>query len=120
SQVDAKSRVIYLRDVKQRVQTIAPFLRLDHDPYPVVVGGRIIWVLDAYTTTNNYPYSQSIHPSDLQPGSGLETDFNYVRNSVKATVDAYDGTVNFYVVDSTDPIIKTYRKAFPTMFQDAS
>jgi len=120
SQVDTKSRVIYLRDVKQRVQTVAPFLRFDHDPYPVVVNGRIIWVLDAYTTTNNYPYSQSIHPSDLAPGSGLDTDFNYVRNSVKATVDAYDGTVSFYIVDKTDPIINTYRKAFPGMFQDAT
>ena len=86
----------------------------------MVVNGRIIWVLDAYTTTNNYPYSQSIHPSDLPAGSGLDTDFNYVRNSVKATVDAYDGTVSFYVVDKTDPIINTYRKAFPDMFQDPS
>jgi uncharacterized membrane protein (UPF0182 family) len=118
-QVTNKSRVIYVRDVKQRVQTIAPFLKFDSDPYPVVVNGRIEWVLDAYTTTNDYPYSQSIHPQE-PAGSGLDTDFNYVRNSVKATVDAYDGTVHFYVVDSVDPIIKTYRKAFPELFQDLS
>ncbi len=118
-QVTNESRVIYIRDVKQRVQTIAPFLKYDSDPYPVIVGGRIQWVLDAYTTTNDYPYSQSLHPQE-PAGSGLDTDFNYVRNSVKVTVDAYDGTVNFYVVDKTDPIIQTYRKAFPELFQDIS
>ena len=118
-QVTNNSRVIYIRDVMQRVKTIAPFLKFDSDPYPVVVDGRIQWVLDAYTTTNDYPYSQSIHPQE-PAGSGLDTDFNYVRNSVKATVDAYDGTVHFYVVDPTDPIIKTYRKAFPELFQDLS
>jgi uncharacterized protein len=116
-QVTNSSRVIYTRDVKQRVQTIAPFLKYDADPYPVVVGGSIQWVLDAYTTTDNYPYSQSLHPAE-PPGSGLDTDFNYVRNSVKVTIDAYDGTVHFYVVDNTDPIIQTYRKAFPELFQD--
>ena len=116
-QVTNNSRVIYVRDVKQRVQTIAPFLKYDADPYPVIVGGRIQWVLDAYTTTDNYPYSQSLHPAE-PPGSGLDTDFNYVRNSVKVTVDAYDGTVHFYVVDKSDPIIQTYRKAFPELFQD--
>ncbi len=118
-QVTNGSRVIYVRDVKQRVQTVAPFLKFDSDPYPVVVGGRIQWVLDAYTTTDDYPYAQSIHPQE-PAGSGLDTDFNYVRNSVKATVDAYDGKVHFYVVDSVDPIIKTYRKAFPELFQDLS
>jgi hypothetical protein len=118
-QVTNNSRVIYVRDVKQRVQTIAPFLKFDSDPYPVIVGGSIKWVLDAYTTSNDYPYSQSIHPQEPLT-SGLNTDFNYVRNSVKATVDAYDGTVRFYVVDPTDPIIKTYRKAFPELFQDVN
>jgi uncharacterized membrane protein (UPF0182 family) len=116
-QVTNSSRVIYIRDAEQRVQTIAPFLKFDSDPYPVIVDGRIQWVLDAYTTTNDYPYSQSIHPKE-PPGSGLDTDLNYVRNSVKVTVDAYDGTVHFYVVDPTDPIIKTYRKAFPELFRD--
>jgi uncharacterized protein len=118
-QVTNDSRVIYVRDVKQRVQTIAPFLKYDSDPYPVIVDGRIKWVLDAYTTTNNYPYSQSLHPQE-PAGSGLDTDFNYVRNSVKVTVDAYDGDVHFYVVDNTDPIVQTYRKAFPELFQNLS
>jgi uncharacterized membrane protein (UPF0182 family) len=108
-----------VRDIVQRVKTIAPFLKFDSDPYPVVVDGRIQWVIDAYTTTNDYPYSQSIHPQE--PGaSGLNTDLNYVRNSVKATVDSYDGTVHFYVVDPADPIIKTYRKGFPELFEDIS
>ena len=118
-QVTNSSRVLYIRDVRQRVQTIAPFLKLDADPYPVVVNGRIVWVLDAYPTTNNYPYSQSLHPHE-PPGSGLDTDLNYVRNSVKATVDAYDGTVRFYVMDPKDPIVNTYRKAFPELFTDVS
>jgi uncharacterized membrane protein (UPF0182 family) len=116
SQVTSNSRVIYIRDVQARVKTLAPFLHFDADPYPVALNGHILWVLDAYTITNSYPYSQSIHP-DVPAGSGLDTDFNYVRNSVKATVDAYTGQVNFYVVDPTDPIIRTYEKAFPKMFK---
>ena len=118
-QVTPQSRILYLRDIRERVQTAAPFLKWDADPYPVVLNGRIVWVLDGYTTTNRYPYSQSISPT-VPPGSGLDTDFNYVRNSVKATVDAYDGTMHFYVVDPSDPIIQTYRKAFPDLFDDMS
>ena len=118
-QLTNDSRALYIRNVKERVETVAPFLKFDHDPYPVVIGGRVVWVIDGYTATNDYPYSQSIHP-DEPAGSGLDTDFNYVRNSVKATVDAYDGTVRFYVVDPTDPIIRTYRKAFPDLFSDVS
>jgi uncharacterized membrane protein (UPF0182 family) len=117
-QVTSDSKALYIRDVAERVNTIAPFLKLDRDPYPVVSEGRVVWMIDAYTTSNNYPYSQSIHPRDVE-GSGLDTDFNYVRNSVKVTVDAYDGTVHFYVVDDKDPIINTYRKAFPHMFEDS-
>jgi uncharacterized membrane protein (UPF0182 family) len=117
-QVTNQSRVIYIRDIQQRVQTIAPFLKYDADPYPVISKGRIIWVIDAYTATDDYPYSQSIHPTEPR-GSGLDSEFNYVRNSVKVTVDAYDGTVKFYVFDPNDPIIKTYRKAFPELFTDA-
>ena len=79
--------------------------------------GKIVWVLDGYTTTNRYPYSQSINPT-VPPASGLNTNINYVRNSVKATVDAYDGTIHFYVVDPSDPIIRTYEKAFPDLFDD--
>lgn len=119
-QLTSKSRVLYIRNVRERVETAAPFLKFDADPYPVVLNGRIVWVIDAYTTTNKYPYSQALHPQDLPNASGLNTDFNYVRNSVKATVDAYDGSVHFYVVDTKDPIIRAYRKAFPKMFEDVS
>jgi uncharacterized membrane protein (UPF0182 family) len=119
-QLTSKSRVIYIRNPLERVKTAAPFLRFDNDPYPVVLNGRILWVIDAYTTTNRYPYSQSLHPSNLPSGSGLDMDLNYVRNSVKATVDAYDGTIHFYVVDKHDPIIRAYRKAFPELFEDVS
>ena len=118
-QVTSNSRILYLRDVKERVQTAAPFLQWDADPYAVVLNGRITWMLDGYTTTDRYPYSQSINP-EVPPGSGLSGSLNYVRNSVKATVDAYDGTIHFYVVDPKDPIIRTYRKAFPDLFQDVS
>jgi uncharacterized membrane protein (UPF0182 family) len=118
-QLTDESRVLYKRDIKERVSTAAPFLRFDSDPYPVVVDNRILWVIDAYTISDRYPYSQSINPSNLPDGSGLDTDFNYVRNSVKATVDAYDGTITFYVVDEVeDPIIEAYQKAFPELFTD--
>ena len=116
-QLTSQSRVIFIRDIRQRVQTIAPFLRYDADPYPVVLNGRIMWVLDAYTVTNNYPYSERLHP-DEDPASGLDMQLNYVRNSVKVTVDAYDGTVHFYIVDPKDPIAQTYKKAFPELFTD--
>jgi hypothetical protein len=117
-QINASSRVLYMRDIRDRVKTAAPFLDFDADPYPVVLNGKVLWVIDGYTTTDRYPYSQSLHPGPLPPGSGLDHDFNYVRNSVKATVDAYDGTVKFYVVDENDPLIKAYRKAFPNLFTD--
>jgi uncharacterized membrane protein (UPF0182 family) len=116
-QLTSQSRILYLRDVRQRVETAAPFLSWDHDPYPVVLNGRIVWMLDGYTTTNRYPYSQSISPT-VPAGSGLGGDINYLRNSVKATVDSYDGSIHFYIVDPSDPIIHTYSKAFPDLFTD--
>ena len=103
------------RDIRDRVQKLAPFLKYDGDPYPVALGNHTLWVLDGYTTTSMYPYSQSTSGEQ-----GLASDFNYVRNSVKATVDAYDGTVTFYVFDPKDPIIQAWRKAFPDLFTDAS
>jgi uncharacterized protein len=116
-QLTGDSRVLYKRDIRERVSTAAPFLHFDADPYPVVVDKKILWVIDAYTLSDRYPYSQSLNPSNLPDGSGLDTDFNYVRNSVKATVDAYDGTIKFYVIDGVnDPIIKAYQKAFPELF----
>lgn len=119
-QLNSDSRVIYVRDVRERVQKAAPFLRYDADPYPVVLDGRILWIVDAYTVTDRYPYSQRIDPSDLPARSGLDTQLNYVRNSVKVTVDAYDGTIHYYVVDESDPMARAYRKAFPELFSDDS
>jgi uncharacterized membrane protein (UPF0182 family) len=112
------SRVVYVRDVVDRVQTLAPFLHADTDPYPVVLDGKVTWVVDLYTTTSRYPYAQEADTDQLRPGSGLDHDFNYVRNSVKATVDAYDGTVTFYEMPGDDPILDAYRKAFPDLFTD--
>lgn len=115
-QLTSESRVLYIRDIRERVKTLAPFLDFDADPYPVILDGRIQWVLDAYTTTSRYPYAQRANTEQLTPGSGLDHGFNYVRNSVKATVDAYDGTVKLYVMPGDDPIIDAYRDAFPKLF----
>ncbi len=114
-QVTSKTRVLMERDIRARVEKLAPFLKYDGDPYPVALGNHTLWVLDGYTTTSMYPYSQSTSGEQ-----GLSSDFNYVRNSVKATVDAYDGTVTFYVFDPKDPIIQSWREAFPDLFTDAS
>jgi uncharacterized protein len=112
------SRVVYVRDVIERVTKLAPFLHADTDPYPVVVDGQVQWVVDLYTTTSRYPYAQMADTDQVSSASGLNRRFNYVRNSVKATVDAYDGTVTFYVMDDKDPIIDAYRDAFPDLFSD--
>jgi len=102
----AESRVMIYRDIGARVRQAAPFLRFDHDPYLVVTGdGRLVWMIDGYTTTDRYPYSQPVR------------GFNYIRNSVKATVDAYDGAVTYYIADPTDPIVRTYAKAFPRLLK---
>ncbi len=111
-QIQGDSRVLMRRNVRDRVQELAPFLEFDADPYPVALGDRLVWVIDGYTTSNEYPYSQSIQGSGGLGGD----DINYARNSVKATVDAYDGTVTFYVIDPTDPLIQAYRGAFPDLF----
>ena len=118
SEVDGDTRIQFNRDILDRVTTLAPFLDHDADPYPVILDGRIIWVVDMYTTTDRYPYAQSVDANVARQGSGLSGDFNYIRNSVKATVDAFDGTVNFYVIDEDDPIADAYRRAFPDLFSD--
>jgi len=111
--VSAQSRLLMRRNIKERVATLAPFLTFDQDPY-IVVGedGRLSWVLDAFTQSDSYPYSTH-YAVDGQP-------INYMRNSVKAVVDAYDGTTTFYVFDNQDPIIAAYRGLFPSLFKDAS
>ena len=111
-----ESRVLYVRDIRERVEKLAPFLHYDHDPYPVVVDGRIVWLIDAYTTSDGYPYAQRADINRVSGSSGLNHQFNYVRNSVKVAIDAYDGTATFYVVDPDDPIAAAYAKAFPKLF----
>jgi len=110
------SKILYVRDIKERVHTIAPFLSLDHDPYPVVLDGKIKYVMDAYTTSDRYPNAQRMDNTGLSTDSGLAKSFNYVRNSVKVVVDSYDGTVTMYVIDPNDPIIQAYEGAFPDLF----
>ena len=102
--------------MRERAQTLAPFLDFDADPYPVITNGRMVWVLDGYTTSSRYPYSENADNEELSAESGLRHTYNYVRNSVKAIVDAYDGTVTFYVTDPTDPVINAWAKAFPDLF----
>ena len=116
--ITPESRAVYYRDIDLRVRKAAPFLNYDSDPYAVVLDGRIVWVIDAYTTTNHYPYGQRANVNRLPISSGLRTDLNYVRNSVKVTVDAFDGTMTFYRVDEKDPIAAAYDKAFPKLFTD--
>ncbi|MDX1690927.1 MAG: UPF0182 family protein [Acidimicrobiia bacterium] len=116
-QIRGDSRVLMVRNIRDRVEKAAPFLKVDADPYLVVLDGRLVWVQDLYTVTDRYPYSTPAITARLSSTkSGLPNDFNYIRNSVKATIDAYDGTMNFYVVDETDPIVRTYRKIFPDLF----
>jgi hypothetical protein len=111
--IDANSRLLMRRNVRARVTTLAPFLSFEHDPY-IVVGndGRLKWILDGFTSSDSYPYSTHYDLAGQQA--------NYVRNSVKAVIDAYDGSVTFYVFDSEDPILVAWRAIFPTLFQDAS
>ncbi|MEC9203396.1 MAG: UPF0182 family protein [Actinomycetota bacterium] len=118
--VTEDSRVVYVRDVRERVEKLAPFLRFDADPYPVLHDGGIVYVIDGYTTTNRYPYAQRAPVRELPSQSGLRTGFNYVRNSVKAVVDAFDGSVTFYVADADDPIIRAYEGAFGSLFRPIS
>ena len=118
--ITGDSRVFYVRDVRDRVEKLAPFLHFDSDPYPVLVDGRIIYVVDGYTTTDRFPYAQRASTSNLPRSSGLRHDLNYVRNSVKATVDAFTGEVVFYVMDPEDPLVSAYGLAFEGLFTPAS
>jgi uncharacterized membrane protein (UPF0182 family) len=110
-QITDKTQMLYRRKITDRASEIAPFLTYDRDPYMVVVDGRIYWILDAYTTASSYPYSRTL---DVLSRSN---SINYIRNSVKVVVDAYEGTTTFYVVDPKDPLIKAYQATFPSMFQ---
>jgi uncharacterized protein len=108
--ITSESRILLRRNIQDRVRTISPVLRLDHDPYIVVSGGRLFWMQDAYTTSDWFPYAQP------QSSGGL----NYIRNSIKVVIDAYNGSVDFYVSDPDDPLIRTYQRIFPGLFKPLS
>src|SRR5438128_168683 len=110
-QITDKTLMLFRRNITDRVSELAPFLSFDGDPYIVVVDGRLYWIVDAYTTASTYPYSQTT--AGFQGGN----DINYIRNSVKVVVDAYQGTATFYVMDPKDPLIKAYQATFPSLFQ---
>ena len=117
--VGSETSIIYMRDVRERVSAVIPFLELDSDVYPVVFDGRIHYIVDAYTTTGGYPYSQRADTRGLEDGADLQAaGANYIRNSVKAVVDSYDGDVTLYVMPGRDPIIEAWRGAFPDLFED--
>ncbi len=142
SLITDESKILYRREIRDRVQAVAPYLELDQDPYPVAVDGRVQWILDAYTTSDMLPYSerldlaeltaeqqQVIGPVQQQDGSltfeqrlvpieGIGGRANYIRNSVKAVVDAYSGTITLYVVEPDDPVLQAWRGVFPESFTD--
>ena len=115
SNITSKSRIMYVRNVVSRVEKIMPYLAYEEDPYMTIVDGRLYWILDAYTTSSKYPYSE---PYSNESGASGST--NYIRNSIKVVVDAYDGSVDFYIVDDEDPIAKTYQKIYPKLFKSSS
>jgi uncharacterized membrane protein (UPF0182 family) len=119
-QISGSSRIMFVRDPLQMAQKAAPFLSFDHDPYAVVSGGHIYWVVDGYTTTNEYAYSQNADSQQVATGTTLPGSYNYVRNSVKVVIDAYSGQMTFYAVDQKDPILQAYESAFPHMFTPLS
>ena len=110
--ITSESRILYYRTIAERVAKIAPFLTFDRDPYIVIADGKVYWIADAYTTSARYPYSEPIRVNGR--------DINYIRNSVKVVVDAYNGSVVFYQADAEDPIIKTYAAIFPGTFRPLS
>lgn len=106
--INSDSKILINRNITERVQKIAPFLNYDSDPYIVISNGKLYWIIDAYTTSDRYPYSQPVN------------NVNYIRNSVKVVIDAADGITNFYIVDKNDPIAVSYSKIFPSLFKDLS
>lgn len=125
NRVNEDSKIIYDRTPRERVEKVAPWLTLDNDVYPAIVEGRIVWIVDGYTTSNSYPNSHRMslqqttsdaQTNALNPGK----DVNYMRNSVKAVVDAYDGSVQMYAWDEKDPVLQTWRKAMPDTVKDRS
>jgi uncharacterized membrane protein (UPF0182 family) len=120
--VNSESKILYDRSPRERVEKAAPWLTPDGDPYPAIVDGQIVWIVDGYTTSDNYPYSEKVDldvsTRDTTTGRGTiaqqpSEKINYIRNSVKAVVNAYDGSVELYEWDQNDPVLKTWMKAFP-------
>ena len=107
SYITGASRIMIRRDIQEQARAIAPFLRLDHDPYLVISNGKLYWIQDAYTTSDYFPYAQPVQRLGL----------NYIRNSVKIVIDAYNGTVAFYLMDAAEPIARTYQQIFPDLFK---
>jgi len=128
TEINSNSKILYNRDPIDRVKLAAPFLTADTKAYPAVVDGKIVWIVDAYTTATNYPYAQNVTLSDATNnslaarGAASQTSqqVSYIRNSVKATVDAYDGTVTLYAVDETDPVLNAWEGVFPGLVKPNS
>lgn len=119
--VTPTSRLLYVRGIRARVQKALPFLTVDANPYPVINHGHIDWVVDAYTTSNSFPYGQPALTGELPPGSPLAGSYDYVRDAVKVVVNGYTGKMHFYAIDpSGDPILRSYERAFPGLFQPLS
>lgn len=128
--VNERSRIMYDRNPRERVQKVAPFLTLDGNPYPAVVNGRVVWILDGFTTSDQYPYSalenldqvtsDSLTASSTSVTSLQAQRVNYMRNAVKATVDAYDGSVTLYAWEEKDPVLRAWRKVFPSVVKPLS
>ena len=120
NQLSDDSKLIMERNIVSRVKKAAPFLYTDNDPYLALIDGNLFWIIDMYTVSDKYPYAQPADTRRINENSGLPVNFNYLRNSVKAVVNAYDGTMNFYVVDEKDPIMTAYNDIFPDLFSSKS
>ena len=120
NQLSDDSKLIMERNIVSRVKKAAPFLYTDNDPYLALIDGNLFWIIDMYTVSDKYPYAQPADTRRLNENSGLPINFNYLRNSVKAVVNAYDGTMNFYVVDENDPLMSAYNDIFPDLFSPKS
>ena len=120
NQLSDDSKLIMERNIVSRVKKAAPFLYTDNDPYLALIDGNLFWIIDMYTVSDKYPYAQPADTRRINENSGLPVNFNYLRNSVKAVVNAYDGTMNFYFVDENDPIMTAYNDIFPDLFSPKS
>jgi uncharacterized membrane protein (UPF0182 family) len=124
SSLTKDSKIMYIRSPKERVAKLAPFLELDSDPYPAVIDGQLLWIVDGYTTSSGYPYSERVEfgkaTTDSRTNNTTTNSVNYIRNSVKATVDAYTGKVTLYTWDEQDPVLKTWKAIFPKLIQPKS